>query len=132
MKALLDAVTAAVSALPGSPAVGINRRPETGDGLPHAVVVVPSSQVTGPIAPGLLDADRGWLIQLSAYGHTPEQAALLAGQLDGCLNGLAITGTTVMKVQTEQQFGPLRDDATAPEPGMWVVHTDVRVWTTPS
>ena len=132
MKALLDAVTTAVEALDGAPAVGINRRPETADGLPHAVVMIPSSQVAGPIASGQLDADRGWLIQLSAYGHTPEQAALLAGQLDGCLNGLQVTGSTVMKVQTVQQFGPLRDDATAPETGMWVVHTDVRVWTTPS
>lgn len=129
---LLNAVTDAVTALPGNPSVGVNRRPETVDGLPHAVVLIPSSQVSGPIAAGLLAADRGWLVQLSAYGHTPQQAAHLAGQLDGALDGLQVTGTTVMKVQTVQQFGPLRDDATSPEPGMWVVHTDVRVWTTPS
>lgn len=127
MRRILEATKAAIVADGWACEIGV--RPATvPDGAPYAVLFMPSTLIDGTISD--LDADRGHLIQVKTYG-TFTQAAELQARIEPTVKQITVPGVRVMKIQTESQFGPTREDNLQPEPYIWWCDLTFRIWITP-
>lgn len=127
MRRVLEAVKQAIVAEGFACEIGV--RPDSvPDGAPFVTVFSPSSLIDGTIHD--LDVDRGHLVQVKTHG-TFTQSAELQARVEPLLKTLTVPGVRVMKVQTENVFGPNREDSLQPEPYNWWCDLSVRVWITP-
>lgn len=108
---------------------GIGVAPDSvGQGQPFATVFMLSSLIDGTIED--LDADRGHLVQVKTFGSFV-QASELQALVEPLLKSLVVPGVRVMKVQTENVFGPTREAGLQPEPYVWFCDLSLRVYVTP-
>ena len=129
MRAVLEAIQQAID--DDGWHVGIQQRPDVPDGHPYVILANLSTQFNGPIAAGQLDADRGFLVNVKTVG-SQTQAMELQARVEPLVKAAQPDDWTVLKVQVEQQSGPLREDSASPEDSLWWCDLTVRMWVTPS
>lgn len=110
----------------------VSAKPDNTGTQPYWVVSRASTQLTGSIELGDLDTDLGSLIQIKSIGSSAVQAMAAHDAAETLIKSLTATGRTVMLIVTEQTNGPMREDATAPEPADYWCDLLVRIWTTPT